>query len=165
MRLAHAGGERVLEVGVALDPAHALAAAAGRRLDQHRIADLVGLALEEGRVLVLAVIARHHRHAGLFHQRLGAVLQPHGADGLRRRADEGDAGLVAALREVGVLGEESVAGMDAVGTRRLRRRDQLFGIEIALRRRRRADGDGLVGALDMQRARVGLGIDRDRAQI
>ena len=49
LRLAHAGGERVVEIGVALDPAHALAAAAGHRLDQHRIADLVGLALEEGR--------------------------------------------------------------------------------------------------------------------
>ena len=42
-RLALGSGERRLEIGVAVDPAHALAAAAGHRLDQHRIADLVGL--------------------------------------------------------------------------------------------------------------------------
>ena len=44
LRLALRGFQRGLEVGVALDLAHALAAAAGHRLDQHRIADLVGLA-------------------------------------------------------------------------------------------------------------------------
>ena len=43
-RLAHGSGERGLEIGVAVDPAHALAAAAGHRLDQHRVADLVGFA-------------------------------------------------------------------------------------------------------------------------
>ena len=72
--------ERRFEIGMPVDAAHAAAAAAGRRLDQHRIADLVGLLLEEFRVLPLAVIAGHDRHAGLLHQRLGAVLQPHGAD-------------------------------------------------------------------------------------
>ena len=98
-RLAHRAFERLVEIGVPVDAAHALAAAAGDRLDQHRIADLVGLALEELRILLLAVIARHHRHAGLLHQRLGAILQPHGADRIRRRADEHDAGLRAGFRE------------------------------------------------------------------
>ena len=126
LRLALRGFERRLELGVALDPAHALAAAAGHRLDQHRIADLVGLALQEFRLLHLAVIARHHRHAGLLHQRLGAILQAHGAHGGRRRADKDDAGIGAGLRERGVLRQKAVAGMDAVGARCLGDGDQLL---------------------------------------
>ena len=144
-RLALGGGERGFEIGVAVDAAHALAAAAGHRLDQHRIADLVGLLLEEFRLLHLAVIAGHHRHAGFLHQRLGAVLQAHGADRRGRRADEDDAGIDAGLREVGVLRQEAVAGMDAVGARRLRGGDQFVDAQIAVGRRRRADGVRLVG--------------------
>ncbi len=164
LRLTHAGGERIVEVGVAVDPAHALAAAAGHGLDQHRIADLVGLALEEGRLLPLAMIAGHHRHAGFFHQGLGAVLEAHGADRGRRRPDEGKAGVEAALREIGVFREEAVAGMDAVGLRFFCRRDQLVDGKIALRRRRRPDFNRRVGAFHMQRIAISLGIDRDRAQ-
>ena len=98
LRLALRAFQRGVEIGVRVDAAHALAAAAGDRLDQHRIADLVGLLLEEFRLLLVAVIAGHHRHAGLRHQRLGAVLQPHGADRGRRRADEDDAGVARRLR-------------------------------------------------------------------
>ena len=134
------------------------------RLDQHRIADLVGLLLEEFRLLHLAVIAGHHRHAGFFHQRLGAVLQPHGADRRRRRTDEGDAGIDAGLREVGVLGQKAVTGMHAVGARLPGDGDQFVDGEIALRRRRRADGMRLVSEPHVQRAGVGRRIDRDGAQ-
>jgi hypothetical protein len=42
-RLALAGGERSGKSSLLFDQAHALAAAAGCRLDQHRVADLVGL--------------------------------------------------------------------------------------------------------------------------
>ena len=49
LRLALRALERRLEIGVLVDAAHALAAAAGDRLDQHRIADLVGLLLEKRR--------------------------------------------------------------------------------------------------------------------
>ena len=54
--------------------AHALAAAAGRRLDQHRKADLVGDL--HGLVLVLdqAVAAGHDRHVGLAGQLAGRVF-------------------------------------------------------------------------------------------
>src|ERR1700731_252099 len=86
-------------------------AAAGRRLDQHRITDLVSFLFEEFRVLPFAVIARHHGHAGLFHQGLGAVFDPHGAHGRGGWPDKCDAGLVAGVDEVGVLGEKPVARM------------------------------------------------------
>ena len=153
-----------IEIGVAVDPAHALAAAARHRLDQHRIADLVGLLLEELRVLPLAVIAGHDRHARLLHQRLGAVLQPHGADRGGRRTDEHDAGGRAGFGELGALGEEAVAGMDALRAGAPRDLDDLLDRQIAF-----AAGGGPIRCASshgahMQRAGVGLRIDRDHAQ-
>src|SRR5262249_10478941 len=65
LRFAHGAGERRLELGVFVDPAHALAAAARDRLDEDRVADLVGFLLEELRLLAGAVITGHDRHAGL----------------------------------------------------------------------------------------------------
>ena len=156
--------QRRVEIDVPIDAPHALAAAAGDRLDQHRIADLVGLLFEEGRLLTLAVIARHDRHAGLLHQRLGAVLQPHGADRRGRRPDEHDARLGAGLREFGVLGEKSVARMDALRAGLARHLDQPVDDEIALGRGRRTDRIGLVALPDMERLGIGLRIDRDGAK-
>ena len=77
-------------------------------------------------LLVVAVVARHQRHAGRFHQRLGADLRAHRADRRRRRADEDDAGLGAGSREVRVLGQEAVARMDRL------RAGSLGGVEDAL---------------------------------
>ena len=47
LRLALGAVERGVEIGAPLDTPHALAAAARHRLDQHRIADLVGLLAQE----------------------------------------------------------------------------------------------------------------------
>ena len=117
-----------------LDQAHALAAAAGHRLDQHRIADLsaasCGQPLGD---LVVAVIAGHHRHAGLRHQRLGRVLRAHGADRRGRRPDEDQARRRAGLGEVGVLGQEAIAGMDRLGAGRSRRRDDRVDVADSFR--------------------------------
>jgi len=49
-------------------------------LDEHRVADPVGLALQQRRVLVLALVARHQRHARLGHEALGFGLQAHRLD-------------------------------------------------------------------------------------
>ena len=73
-RFALAGGECRGEVCGFFDNAHALAAAAGRGLDQHRVADLAGLLLQQGDVLIVTVIAGHQRHAGLLHQCFGRAL-------------------------------------------------------------------------------------------
>ena len=43
------------------------------------------------------------------------------------------------------LGEEAVAGMDRLGAALQRRLDERRHDQVALRRRRRADADGLVG--------------------
>ncbi len=82
-RLALARGQRGGELARRVDHPHALAAAAGAGLDQHRVADAIGFALQERGVLLGAVVARHQRHAGLLHQRLRFALAAHRAD--RRR--------------------------------------------------------------------------------
>jgi hypothetical protein len=98
-RLALAGRQRVLELRRVFDHAHALAAAAGRSLQQHRVADAVGLRVQEIRILLLAVVARHQRHVGLFHQLLGSRLGTHGAHGRCRRANEHKACFRAGIRK------------------------------------------------------------------
>ena len=51
--------------------------------------------------------------------------------------------------------------MDRLGAGRLGGGDDLVDIEIGLRGLRRADRNGLIGHVDMQRVAVGVGIDRD----
>ena len=76
-----------------LDDAHALAAAAGGRLDEQRVADLVGGRDEVGVGHARAGDAGHDRHAGGGDGLLGADLVAHHLDGVRRRPDEDDARL------------------------------------------------------------------------
>src|SRR6516165_7305147 len=87
-RLAFAGRrfERRIKVGVFVDATQATTAAAGCRLDENRIADLVGLLAQEFGVLAFAVIAGHNRNTGLRHEALSLVLKPHGADSARKQA-------------------------------------------------------------------------------
>ena len=63
-------------------------------------------------------------------------------------------------REFGVLGQESVAGMDGVGTRGPGRGDQLLGIEVAVVALQPYPG---VGLGDMRGGGVGIGVDGDGA--
>ena len=51
--------------------------------------------------------------------------------------------------------------MDGIGARRFGRGHDLRAVEIGLGGLRRADADGLVGHVHMERVAVGLGIDGD----
>ena len=113
-------------------------------------------------VLVLAVVAGHHRHAGLLEDRLGAVLEAHLPDGLGRGADEHEPRGLHRAREILVLREEAVARMDGPGAGGLRDLDDALAPEVGIRGARPADLPGLVGHLHVQRARVGGGMHRDR---
>ena len=156
--------DRALELPVELhmrvDPAHAAPAPAGDRLDEDGVADLVGLLAQEFRVLVVAVIARHDRHAGFLHQRLGRVLEAHRAHRAGRRSDEDDAGPGAGFGELRVLGEKAIARMQAFGARFPRERDDRLAVEIAVRAL--ADLVDLVGEPGEESAAVGGGVDCDR---
>ena len=126
------------EIGLALDEAHAAPAAAGHRLDHHRPADALGL-LDERLAVCFALVARHDRHAGGGGDRLGLGLAAHAAHGVGRGADELDAGLADGLGEVGVLGQEAVARMDAVGAGRFGGGEDAVDAQVALGRGAGAD--------------------------
>ena len=81
-RLRLAGGrlERLLELSGRADDPHAPPAAAGRRLDDQRVAELLRLA------------GLDDRDTRLAREPLGLELVPGGAKRRRRRADEDDAG-------------------------------------------------------------------------
>ena len=147
---------------VARDP-HALAAAAGRGLDHHRIADLVGDLQRLLLVLDRAEEAGNGRDLGLGREFLRFDLVAHGGDRRRVRPDERDPGRSQRLGEGRALREESVARMNRFGAGRLAGGDDLLDHQIGLRRDRGADVDRLVGHGDVQRVLIGVGIDRDRA--
>ncbi|MNR14576.1 hypothetical protein D3C85_1310600 [compost metagenome] len=88
LRLALGAGQGLGQFAFAFDHLHALAATAGGGLEQHRVADDFGGGAEGLQILGLAMVARHQRHAGGFHQRLGGGLAAHGVDGAGRRAEE-----------------------------------------------------------------------------
>ena len=83
-------------LGLGIGDAHALAAAAGRRLDHHRIADLVGDLHGLDLVGDHAEMAGHGRDFGGGGRLLGLDLVAHGGDGFGVRPDEHDAGGFAA---------------------------------------------------------------------
>ena len=97
-------------------------------------------------VLVVAVIAGHQRHAGLFHQLLGGGLRAHRADRRRRRADEDEARRRAGRGEVFVLGQEAVARMDRLRAGGLRGVDDRVAAQIASSRAAAADQHRLVAS-------------------
>ena len=113
-------------------------------------------------VLAVALVARHHRHAGLGGDRLGVGLAAHAPHGGGRRPDELDAGLAHGFGEIGVLGEEAVARMDAVGAGRLGGGDDLVDAQVAVGCRPGTDLHRLVGHAGERRAAVGLGDDGHR---
>ncbi len=162
--LALGRGQIFSEVLGPVDLAHPLAAAAGDRLDQHREADAVRLGAQGLQRLVLALIAGGDGHARLDHQLFRCVFQTHGADRRRLGADPDDASRRHRLGEVGVFGQEAIAGVDGLRPRRLGRRQHLGRVQIGLARRRRADQHRLVRLAHMQGVGVGLGIDGDGAQ-
>ena len=156
------GGEAFLDVLAVPGDANALAAAAGRRLQHHRIADLLGDAHRMGRVVDLADVARHAGDASGGGELLALDLVAHRLDGVRVWTDEDDALVGAALGEVSALGQKAKARVHGLRAGFLAGGDDLVGHEVRLVRRRRADEHRFVGHLDRQAIGVSLGVDHHR---
>jgi len=112
-----AGGKCLRRLLAGSHDAHPAAAAAGRGLEHHRVAGGIG-DLERLRLVLQRMLATwHDGDARLLGDHARLRLVTHEADGLRARSDEGQAAGPADLGKGGVLGEESVAGMNrlAVG--------------------------------------------------
>ena len=146
-----------------IDAAHAFAAAAGSGFQQHRVTNEIGLALQQRGVLILAVIARHQRHPGGFHQALGRTLRAHRHDCLRRRADKHHTTLGAELGKARVFREEPVARVDGLRAGGECRLDDALATQVGIARRGAADVHRLIGHADMQRVAIRVGVHRHRA--
>jgi hypothetical protein len=76
---------------------------------------------------------------------------------------EGGGPIQHGLGEVGVLGEEAVAGVHRVGAGLRGHVDDLLDREVGVARSGAAQAVRLVGEADEQRVAVGLGVDRHAA--
>jgi hypothetical protein len=161
-RLAGRAAPGGVEVLIAGDDAHPLAAATAGRLEEHRIADLLRCRASGGGI-TQRLRAFGDRNVGRASEAPGRRLLSEEALHLRGRADEGEPGVGNRLRKVGVLGEESVARVDRVAPRAFRDFDDPRGIEVALTRRRWTDRIRGVGGADMQRVAVDIAEDGGRA--
>ncbi len=151
LRLAARGLHLCRQLGQLPHHPHAAAAAARRRLDQHR--QLVG---RHG----VGVEFVEHRHARGGHHLLGLDLGAHRRHRGDRRADPRQTGVQHGRGEIRVLREESVAGVDGVGTRRTGRRDQLLCVQVAVAALQTYPRIRLG---DMRRAGIRVGVHGDGA--
>jgi hypothetical protein len=125
---------------------HAAPAAAGGRLDDHRIADLLGDLrgfLVRGHVRPLSPEPPECR--GARRSSWPSILSPMISDVLGGGSDEGDAVGIKDIGELGVLRQEAVARMHRVRAGDLAGGNDLVNVEIAVARGRRADAHALVG--------------------
>ena len=141
----------------------AASAAAVCRLDGDRQADLfrerddlVGAGDGAGR-------SRGERGADLLGDRAGGDLVAEGLDRLGRGADPDEARGDHRAGEVGVLGEEPVAGVYGVGAGATRDGENLLDREVRLGARRPFQGISLVGELRVHGVAILVGVDGDRA--
>jgi hypothetical protein len=138
---------------------HAAPAAAGRRLDEHRIADVIGDLSGLGDVADRALRARYDRQPEGLGGALGLDLVAHDPQMLGRGADEGDVMLAENFGKAGILGEKAVTGMDGVGAGDLAGCDQRGDVEIALGGRWRSDAHAFIGQADVHGVFVGRGMN------
>ncbi|MCY1344045.1 hypothetical protein D9M69_300730 [compost metagenome] len=139
--------------------AHADAATAGGAFQHHRVADLV-TGFQCGGEVFQQFGAFQHRHAMLFRECPGGVLEAEYAQLLRGRADEGDASGLAGFGEGGVFGEEAVAGVNGGGAGLLGDIQNLVDHQVGAGGRAFAKAEGFIGLLDMQAGGVGFGVHR-----
>ena len=142
--------QRGLELLKRADEAHPFAAAAGRGLDQQRQAVLARELGDSRRRR--SVEARNHRHPGAARRLPRSGLVAHQLDRLGRRPDPAQAGELAGARELGTLGEKSVAGMDRFGAAAARRVDDRLHIQVGVHLNRH------VARADVQERRVPAGV-------
>jgi hypothetical protein len=131
------GHEALHQADVVAGDAHPLAAAARHRLDQHRIADLLGDL--EG--FFLAILTMPSLPGAMGTPALRIVSRATDLSPILRMlsgvgSDEGDVAVLADFREMRVFSEEPIPGMDRIHIRHLGGADDVGDLEVAVLRRR-----------------------------
>ena len=142
--------------------AHATATATGQGLEHHgAMLGAEGLGLFQAHRLV---DAGHQRHAAALGQGAGGGFVAEQFEHLRRWADKGDAGGLAAAGELGVLGEEAVTGVDGVAALGGGNGDQLVHVQVG-RHATAFERHGEVGLARVQAGVVVFGEHRHRTDL
>ena len=92
----------------------------------------------------------------------GGVFVAHLADDLGGGSDELDVAAGADFGEAGILGKESVAGVNGVRFGDFGGGEDAIGLEVAILAGSASDANGLVGELHVHGIDVGFGVNRDR---
>ena len=137
------------------------AAAAARGLDDHGIADFRRNLARFLNRFDRAVGSGHERQAKGAGRFLGCDLVAHRADVFGLGADPLDVVRLDDLGELGVFGQEAIAGMDRIGMADFGGRNDVRDVEIAVGRGRGADAHGMIGQTDMHGIGIGGGVHRD----
>ncbi len=143
---------------------HAAPAAAERGLDGDGDPVFLGEGDDLVGVLDGVLGAGGHRGLGFFGDVAGGDLVAEVADRLRGGADPDQAGVDHGLGEVGVLGEEAVAGVDGVGAGLGGGVQNFVEDEVGLGGGLSAEGEGFVGQAHERGVGVGFGVDGDAGQ-
>ena len=146
------------------DYSQTLSATSCRRLDCNRVSEISRHPLGFLCALQRVDGSRNHRNTG----RLGCLPRSdfvsHRPDGPRWGADPDEPGLRDRFREIGVLGQEAISGMDRLGLCLPGYFEDPLDVEIRLRGRCRADIPCFVGELDVQRISIQFRVDGDRSE-
>src|SRR5215469_4793327 len=109
--------------------------------------------------------ARQNRHACCLHCLTSFFLFAHQARDLGWWADEFDMRHLADFGEVGVLAEQTIAGMNSFDVGDFGGADHRRNIQVAFRRTWRANADRFIGKAHVQRVAVGYAVDRDGTHV
>ena len=158
LRLGHLNGTQQ-HLFVVYHP-HTTATAAGSRLDDHRITDIPGYAQNLVRIVGDGTLGTRHRgHTGSLHLVLGRYLVTHDPDGLGGGPNENKAAVFHLFGKIGVLGQKSVARVDAVGIGDFRNADDGRNVQVALGRGRGTYANRLVRQAHVLEFPVSLGVN------
>src|SRR5207247_563742 len=149
--------ELAQKVFLVLDNAHSASAAAEAGFDDDGIADFLRGAFHLRGIGDAMLSAGQRRHAGFDREPLGGGFVAEGLEQFGSRSDKRDPIELAGAREIGVLGEKSIARMNRLDMMLQRRRDDAVDVEIALDRLAAmlgADEVRFVGLEAMQREAI-----------
>ena len=141
--------------------AHAAPAAARGSFDDQRKSNFLRFFRELLFSFDNAIAAGHRGHAERLHFAARAVLFAHHRDQFGGRPNESDVRGFADLREVRVLREKAIAGMNGVHVGDFRGADHLRDVQVTLAAAGRPDANGLIRKAHVQRIAIRFGIDSD----
>ena len=150
------------EAGLVVRRAHAAAAPAGHCFNHHRIANF----LRDFHCVVFGIdhafASRRHRHTGFACKGPRRVFVAHRMHHAGGRTDKLNVATFTDFREMRVLGQKTVAGMNGIDVAYLGCAHDPVDLQVTFRTRWSANANRFVGQLHVKRIDIGFGINRER---